>query len=306
MQKLMINRMVSFLKIVFPLALLVLAGFEIEKFARDLNYGLLQRELAQIQTIDMVVTLLIVAAAFIPMFFYDGIMVKLLGIDISKGKLVKQSLIANTFSNVFGFGGLIGLVIRTYFYRSRKLRKKTVLTTIASVSLFYLTGISLLSWIILAGYRNIPLLVDTKWLYLAVIGVSLYLPVLLFIIHTNQKSTDMSIKVRTQLVFVSFWEWGAIFFVIWFLARMLHIHISFHDLFPVFIVASCAGIISMIPGGLGSFDLVFIWGTDILGIQDEKVMVLLMLYRICYLFLPFIMAGVLFAKIYWERRNNFG
>lgn len=304
MQKMTMNRMISFLKIVFPLALLVLAGFEIQKFARGLDYGLLQREMSKIDFVDMAVTLLVVAAAIIPMLFYDVIMVKLLGMDTPKKKLVKQALIANTFSNLIGFGGLIGLMIRTYFYRSRELDKKRLLTTIASVSLFYLTGVSLLSWIILAGYRDIPLLVNTKWLYVAVIGVALYLPILLFIIHKNHKGTEMDVKVRAQLVFVSLCEWGAIFIVIWFLAKMLHIQISFHDLFPVFIVASCAGIVSMIPGGLGSFDVVFIWGTDYLGIQDEKVLVLLMLYRIGYFFIPFIIAGGLFIKDYWDRWNE--
>ncbi len=303
MQKIMMNRIVSFLKIVFPLALLVLAGYEIQKFAKGLDYGLLSREMSQIQWGDMVVTLLVVAAAIIPMFFYDAIMVKLLRGNTPKKKLVKQSLIANTFSNLIGFGGLIGLMIRTYFYRNHKMDKKTLLTTIASVSLFYLSGVSVLSWIILVGYRDIPLLVNTKWLYLAVIGVALYLPVLLFFVHKKHKHTEMDIKVRTQLVFVSLCEWGAIFVVIWFLARTLHIHMSFHDLFPIFIVASCAGIVSMIPGGLGSFDLVFIWGTDFLGIQDEKVMVLLMMYRIGYFFIPFIIAGILFLKDYWDRWN---
>ncbi|RST77595.1 bifunctional lysylphosphatidylglycerol flippase/synthetase MprF [Siminovitchia acidinfaciens] len=302
MQNSLFNRILSYLKVIFPLALLILAGYEIQKFIKGLDYPLLQREMAQIQFWDMAVTLLVVAAAIVPMFFYDVIMVKLLGIDTPKKKLVKQSLVANTFSNLIGFGGLIGLMIRTYYYRTRELEKKKVLTTIASVSLFYLTGISLFSWIILAGYRDIPLLVNTKWLYLAVIVVALYLPVLLFVIH--KKGTDMSIKVRAQLVLVSFCEWGAIFIVICFLVRMLHIQISFHDLFSVFIVACCAGIVSMIPGGLGSFDLVFIWGTDYLGIQDEKVLVLLMLYRIGYFFIPFLIAGALFLKDYWDRWNE--
>ena len=35
----------------------------------------------------------------------------------------------------------------------------------------------------------------------------------------------------------------------------------------------------MIPGGIGSFDLVFLWGAQSLGILDEKVLVLLILYQ---------------------------
>lgn len=79
---------------------------------------------------------------------------------------------------------------------------------------------------------------------------------------------------------------------------MLNIPLSFHELVPVFIVASCAGIASMIPGGLGSFDLVFIWGTQNLNILDEKVLVMLVFYRSGYFLLPFLLAVALFIKKY--------
>ncbi|MFS0644518.1 bifunctional lysylphosphatidylglycerol flippase/synthetase MprF [Siminovitchia sp. 179-K 8D1 HS] len=303
MQKNILNKGLQILKIIFPLFLLILAGFEIQRFAKGLDYGMLQREMSQIQMIDMALVLLVVACAIIPMFFYDSIIINTLGLDVPKKQFMKRSLIANAFSNLLGFGGLIGLMIRTYFYESQKIPRKRLLTTIASVSLFYLTGISLLSWVIIAGYRDIPLLVNTKWLYLAVLAVGIYLPVLLFVLNRNKKDIILDIPTRFNLVIVSLCEWGGIFLVISFLAKILHIDIGFHDLFSIFIVACCAGIISMIPGGLGSFDLVFIWGTDYLGIQDEKVLVLLMLYRIGYFFIPFIISVILFVKEYWDKWN---
>ena len=60
----------------------------------------------------------------------------------------------------------------------------------------------------------------------------------------------------------------------------------------------------MIPGGLGSFDLVFIWGSEYLGIQNEKVVVLLLLYRIGYFFIPFLVGAFFFFKVYWEKWNK--
>lgn len=303
MQKNILNKGLQILKIIFPLFLLILAGFEIQRFAKGLDYGMLQREMSQIQMIDMALVLLVVACAIIPMFFYDSIIINTLGLDVPKKQFMKRSLIANAFSNLLGFGGLIGLMIRTYFYESQKIPRKRLLTTIASVSLFYLTGISLLSWVIIAGYRDIPLLVNTKWLYLAVLAVGIYLPVLLFVLNRNKKDIILDIPTRFNLVIVSLCEWGGIFLVISFLAKILHIDIGFHDLFSIFIVACCAGTISMIPGGLGSFDLVFIWGTDYLGIQDEKVLGLLMLYRIGYFFIPFIISVILFVKEYWDKWN---
>ena len=96
------------------------------------------------------------------------------------------------------------------------------------------------------------------------------------------------------------------FLAILFLCKILGIPISFKNLFPVFIVAACAGIISMIPGGLGSFDLVLIWGMQDLQVPEEKVIVLLLFYRIGYYLVPFIISAVLFVKDIGKSGTNPG
>ncbi|MCM2982545.1 bifunctional lysylphosphatidylglycerol flippase/synthetase MprF [Niallia circulans] len=307
MNKIINTKLFQFFKVVFPIILLILAVVEIKKFTGNINIDLLRLEISQIHFVKFVIVLMITMAAITPMFFYDLTIVKLLGITVPTKKLIKQSLVINSFSNLIGFAGLIGVVLRTYFFQSYEKDKSRLLKTIANVSLFYLTGISLLALVIVSGYRDIPLLLETKWLYLAVIGVGLYLPVLVIItFNINKKGSEKSITTRTkvQLNFISFMEWISVFLAIWLLAVMLKIPYHFNDIFPIFIVASCAGIVSMIPGGLGSFDLVFIWGSHYLGIQDEKILVLLILYRIGYLFIPFLFGFVFFAKDFWEKWNQ--
>ncbi|QED50100.1 bifunctional lysylphosphatidylglycerol flippase/synthetase MprF [Cytobacillus dafuensis] len=297
----------QFLKIIFPLILLILAVIEIKKFTGDINVDLLRHEVSQIHYLKLAIVLLITMAAIIPMFFYDLVIVKKLEITVPTIKLIKQSLIINSFSNLIGFAGLIGVMLRTYLYQTHEMDKRRLLKTIANVSLFYLTGISLLSLVILAGYRDFPLLLSKKWIYLAVIGVGMYLPLLLIISSIKKnKGSDTSINLRTkfQLILISFMEWTAIFLAIWILAMVIKIPLHFNEIFPIFIAASCAGIVSMIPGGLGSFDLVFIWGSQHFGIQDEKILFLLILYRIGYLFIPFLIGFVLFVKEFWEKWNK--
>ena len=100
------------------------------------------------------------------------------------------------------------------------------------------------------GYRNIPLLAQTKWLYLAVLAVGLYLPVLMAVTlwkKEKEPSPAITIKIKFFLIFVSILEWSAVFLAIWLLALMLNISIPFGDLFAVFIVAACAGIVSYDP-----------------------------------------------------------
>jgi phosphatidylglycerol lysyltransferase len=241
------------------------------------------------------------------MFFYDVVLVRILGIRVPRKELLESSFIANSFSNLIGFGGLIGAMLRTYFYHDYEHDKRKLVGGIASVSLFYLTGISMFSWIATIGYRHFSLFEKEHWLYFAVLAVGFYLPVFILVHIINNKKDDHSLitlNVGIKLVAVSIMEWLCVFFTIVFLSKLLGISVGVHNLIPVFIIASCAGIISMIPGGLGSFDLVFIWGMAHLQVGNEKVIVLLLFYRLGYYVLPFLISAVLFVKSFWVKWNK--
>lgn len=294
-------------KFIFPLFLLIFAVIEIKKFTGDLNVQLLKNELSKLNFATIVLILVITFAAVLPMQLYDVILVRILKLRVPKKVILEQAFIANSFSNLIGFGGIIGAMFRTYFYHKLEQDKRKLLGGIATVSLFYLTGISVLSWIVTVGYHHFPLFGDTKWLYFAVVAVGLYLPAFLFIhIIKNKKGSNSLItaSIAIELVIVSVVEWFAVFIAILLLSKILGISLNIESLFPVYIVAACAGIISMIPGGLGSFDLVFIWGMQDLHVPEEKVLVLLLFYRIGYYFVPFLISMVLFVKLYWVKWNK--
>ena len=246
-------------------------------------------------------------AAVLPMLLYDVMLMRILGLRAKKKEVLEQALIANTYSNLFGFGGLIGAMLRTYFYHKLENDKRRLVGGIAAVSFFYMTGLSLLSLLVAIGFKDHPVFVETKWLYFAVLGVSIYLP-LFFGLHVlkNRRDKQSLIGVGNgmKLFFISLLEWTAVFSGIWLLSWLMNIPVSFEQLFPVYIVATCAGIISMIPGGLGSFDLVFIWGMQYIDVPEEKVLVLLLFYRIGYYLLPFLLSTILFIKLYWEKWNQ--
>ncbi|WP_042355425.1 bifunctional lysylphosphatidylglycerol flippase/synthetase MprF [Bacillus rubiinfantis] len=301
------EKIIKGIKFIFPLFLLIFAIFEIRKFSADINGELLKSELNQLGTGELLAIFLITFAAVLPMILYDVILVKCLKSQVTKRELVEQSFIANSISNLIGFGGLIGAMLRTYFFHSPKYDNRKQISIIASLSLFYLTGISSLAWMVTIGFRNIPLFHDVKWLYYAVLGVSLYLPIFITLNIMNarkNKETLISKNATIQLVVVSIIEWFAVFIAIYFLSMILGVGIPLHKLFPVYVASACAGIISMIPGGLGSFDLVFIWGMQDLHMPEEKVLVLLLLYRLGYYFIPFIVGLVFFVKLYWKKWNQ--
>ncbi len=301
------EKIVNLLKIIIPMCLLILALAEIKKFISHLNVELLENEVSQLHLWMLILIVVITFAALIPMVLYDFILVRILGKRVSKVELLEKSFIANSFSNLIGFGGIAGAMLRAYFLSKLEQDKRRLLGAIAAVSLFYLTGISVLAWVTAIGFPHFPLFSDSKWLFLAVLGVCLYLPIFLAF-HSYKAQKDavslITVKTRTALIVVSVFEWAAVFGAIYLLSIILGIRISAGELFPIYVAAACAGIISMIPGGLGSFDLVFIWGMQELNLPQEKVLVLLLLYRIGYYIIPFIFSFIFFVKISWKKWNQ--
>ncbi|CAM4104072.1 lysylphosphatidylglycerol synthase domain-containing protein [Lederbergia lenta] len=301
------ERFFQIIQIILPLLLLILAGVEIQKAISGMNKELLRDVVSQIPNWQIVLIFIISICAITPMFLYDAMLVKLLGIKVRAMRLVKQSFIVNTFSNLVGFGGIAGLILRNYFYAKHDLNKRVLLKNIASVTIFSLTGISLLASVFLLSYRNFSLFDEIGWLFFAVLAVSLFLPsfILFYLVqHQRRTNSSISLAVFVKLVLASLLEWTALFCAIWFFTFVLNIPIGVTDLLPVFIIATCAGIASMIPGGIGSFDLVFIWGTQNLGIIDEKVLALLIFYRISYFVFPFLLSVVLFHKEIIRKTNT--
>ena len=301
------GKLFTVVKFLFPLLLLTFALLEMKKFIGNLDLGLLQTEISQLHIGTLLLIFIVLFAAVLPMLLYDLMLIKVLGLKARRKEVIEQALIVNTYSNLFGFGGLIGVMLRTYFYHKWEEDKRRLVGGIAAVSLFYMTGMSLLALIVAIGYMNHPIFVQTKWLYFAVLAVSIYLPIFsgIHVIKSRRdKQSLITIGAGVKLFFISVVEWTAVFCGLWFLSWSMNIPLTFEQLFPVYVVATCAGIISMIPGGLGSFDLVFIWGMQYLHVPEEKVLVVLLFYRIGYYLLPFLLSTVLFIKRYWEKWNK--
>lgn len=233
--------------------------------------------------------------ATLPMFFYDFFLVKHLKKEIPFVEVGKYSFISNSFSNLIGFGGLIGIALRNFFYKQYETDRKKLFKGIAIVTLFYLTGISILAWIAVLYSRRLNLIEEHIWIFAGIIVVGLIFPVLL--VSYRKAKLHSFVFDRTQiigLICVSLLEWIFLFAYLFFIAKLIAMPVSVGDFFLLFLVAACTGIISMIPGGMGSFELVFLWGIEFLGVESEQMLIVLFLYRVGYYLLPFLMAVFLF------------
>lgn len=240
-----------------------------------------------------------------PMILYDFVLVRLLKLDFSFRKILMVAWLANTTSNLIGLGGVAGTTIRTLFYRKDRSAPEIV-KAVSSVTIFLLSGLSILSLLLFTGLFDLSFLNEYKYLYIAIIIAICYFPIMFLLVYLKRNffAEDFSAKFMLSLVIISLFEWTFILLFIYFICLFLHVNISLLEVLPVFLVASVAALISMIPGGLGSFDFIFLLGFTYFGIEKETTLLVLLIYRFSYFFFPFACGIVLALKLLWNKINN--
>ncbi|WP_312095732.1 lysylphosphatidylglycerol synthase domain-containing protein [Niallia sp.] len=282
-------------KILLPIVIFIIILREIINMIHSTDLDLIYRYLQIIPFHSLFYIVLSGFMATLPMFFYDFFLVKHLKKDIPFAEVGKYSFISNSFSNLIGFGGLIGIALRNYFYKQYETDRKKLFKGIAVITLFYLTGISLLAWIAILYSRRLNLIEEHIWVFVAIVAVGLIFPVLM--VSYKKVKFGSFVFDRNQIIgltCVSLLEWIFLFAYLYFIAKIIELPVTVGDFFLLFLVAACTGIISMIPGGMGSFELVFLWGMESLGVESEQMLIVLFLYRVGYYLLPFLIALFLF------------
>ncbi len=136
----------------------------------------------------------------------------------------------------------------------------------------------------------------------AIWGMAFYLPIFVFIQRSSLYAKWINRgKGRTPWLTVvasisaSFLEWvfaGATF---WTISSHLLDGVHFVPIFSIFTIAAIAGILSMAPGGIGAFDLIALLGLTQLGHQSDQAMAVLVIYRLFYYIIPWLIGLVLAA-----------
>ncbi|WP_442593622.1 bifunctional lysylphosphatidylglycerol flippase/synthetase MprF [Neobacillus sp. D3-1R] len=298
---------ITILKLLVPLGLLAFIFWEGRKFINDIDLSLLKKHINDMNIYQLLLILFVGLAGVFSMTFYDFVLNKRLDMKIPKFKLIKYSFISNTMANLFGFGGFAGAALRTYFYQRYKKDRVLVLKGIAENSVFYLTGLSVLCSIFLFGFFQSSILEEYSWLKFVIWGIALYLPIMVTILVWTKRIDLRKKEERTftySLIIISTVEWFFVFFTIYVISKVLGLPVTFAEILSIGVVGASAGVVSMIPGGLGSFDLILILGLTGLNVMEEQALLLLLLYRISYYFFPFIVGFVLLIRYGWKQLNE--
>ena len=294
------------LKVLFVLAVLVFVIFEVGRISQDLNGEQMRASLATQSPVSLLILLVVGLIAVTPMLTYDFVITELLPGHYKPAYVIKSGWIVNTFTNIAGFGGLLGASLRANFYHE-KASQKQVLFAISKIAMFLLAGLSLWSMIgiVVIFVFGIGAEFANYWVWL--VGGAAYFPLLMIISHVRDSEffADMSLKRQLRLTLGSFLEWGgcAAFFLL--IGYFLEAPIPLSSVLPLFMVANVIGVISMVPGGLGSFDVLMIVELGQLGLDSSAAVVWLLFYRLFYYVIPFLIGAGLFAQDAGKRLNAY-
>ena len=255
-----------------------------------------------------------VVASF-SMVLYDVFGMKSFRYEIDKRDLISISFVSNSLNTLLGFGGLTGPAIKTMLLKKRSIEPKEMISYNAVLVTSATTGLSVFALLTLFNYRNIqPLINQHRWLLIFLAAYGLYLIGYFFMDRILKQFKEWAaefglarlFRLRLELLAVSVLEWLLACVLFYTLAYYFYNQLSFVSILSVFAIASIAGIISFLPGGVGSFDLIAIIGLQMVGLAPNEALVVAILYRVFYYILPSGTAIAVFALRVLKRTEQKG
>ncbi|WNZ88666.1 bifunctional lysylphosphatidylglycerol flippase/synthetase MprF [Streptococcus iniae] len=295
----------SSIKLVFFLSVSMIVILELGKLIKTISIADIKNGLSQLTPFSIVIMFVLGICALIPMLFFDIILNQEIKSKHSLVYILETSWIINSINNLVGFAGLVDIGLRYSFY-SEDDKASDSMQGISKVIPFFITGLSFLSLLTFLLIFCFPTSPSIEKFWIVLLGASLYLPVVLYISgHPKLKFFgQLARKRQLQLIMASTLDWLVISGFFTLIGRFLDLEVPLYNLIPLFFISMILGMVSMIPGGLGSFDLIMTAGLVNLGYATDQVLTWILLFRFFYYVIPFVIGGLLFFKQMGGKLND--
>ena len=279
-------------KKIFFISVLILVIVEFRKISKEIKLEDVKFIFSSLSVITLLFMGIYGIFANIPASLYDFILNEELGNNYDKKYIGETGFCINNFNDLLGLGGFISIGLRTAFYgkghEATKLVKK-----ILQLLVFLPCGLSFFSIISLISlmFHSNP---DLQSYTLLLVGASLYIPFVLALSFFGK--IKFSRKNQIKLFLISIAEWFGVMSAFVVIGYLMGIKFDLISLSTLVVAANIVGYISMIPGAIGSFDLIILFALKSQGINQELALAWILLYRMFYYIVPFCLAFVFFTK----------
>jgi phosphatidylglycerol lysyltransferase len=309
----MLEHWKNLLKLAFALALMALIFFEGRSQLETIHPAATLELLRSVPLVWIGAFFLLGITASFSMVLYDVFGMKAFGFEIDRTDQLSISFVSYSLNALLSLGGLTGASVKTMLLKKRNTEIKEIIPYNALMVTSTTTGLSLLAMVALANHAGISaLLSQQKWLWVCLSGYSLYIFAYFFLERIVKKSREWAssfgpgklLKLKFKLTGVSVLEWilaGCLFYTI---ASYFNHGISFLNVVSVLAASVIAGILSFLPGGAGSFDLIAVLGLQASGLSPNEALSAVILYRIFYYLAPSVTAIANFSVLVLRRSEK--
>lgn len=280
----------------------------------DIDFYETFAELRELPLAEVVLLIVIGLLATATMTLYDFTVIRFFEHTIKPSLFFNIAFVANALNNLLGMGGLAGATARTIMLRKNNLDFKASLYYNALILPATPTGLSLLAIFLIVEAETIAVITDHyEWIYLGIVGMVLFLPAFFlsdkiidqFYKGNDNKAMHKSMPLKFQLVGISFLEWFSAALVFYYITSLYVDQPNFIFILSVYSIAAIAGIMSFLPGGIGSFDLIALIGLQFFQVPPSEALTILILFRVFYYLLPaFIGVAFLLINLTMDRNEK--
>lgn len=294
------------IKLLFVFSVLWFVIFEVGRIFKGISWEVVGENVSSQSPVSIIIMLVLGFVAILPMLVYDFTIVTFLPGKYSWHEIVRSGWITNTFTNIAGFGGFLGATLRANFY-GKNASKKQVVFALSKIAMFLLSGLSffcIVSLIMIFGFGyDYRFSQYSIWLILGAI----YFPGILIFTKFNNSAffEDLSWKKELALIAGSILEWGFAGSMFIIVGVVMGIPFNIGEVLVLYFIASIIGVISLVPGGLGSFDVFMLIGLINLGVVNSKGIAWLLFFRLFYYIIPFLVGIFLFVRDAGKKLNVF-
>ncbi len=144
------KRYATLLKIIFFGIVLFFVANQVKNIAHGMSWQTVWQTIKQQDQVTLLSMFGIRLCGVLPMLLYDHVAITILESAgrprMDRKEWFVSAWTTNTINNLAGFGGVVGVSLRSSFY-GKGMEKKKVLAVISKIALFMLAGLSIMAFI---------------------------------------------------------------------------------------------------------------------------------------------------------------
>lgn len=290
-------------KILIPILVMILIIYQAKSIFSEIDLKQVVNIMKGISPHYLTIFLIIAVVAIICLCSYDLVLMDYYDYKVRITTTLRISWIAVSFNNIMGFGGLTGASLRTYLFNKEGIKTKDMINYNMILVPSSIIGLSLLAFLSIFNIFDTYALLDVyKWLWLAILAFCFFIPIYFFLgkfqwLNDKLKRFNLyfegSVSVKLKLTIFSVLDWLSRGLLMYAIARCFNGNVTYLSILGVDIIGSVAGLISFIPSGVGSYDIIALMALQNLGFTANTGLSIILLFRIYYFIIPWIIGGIL-------------